>query len=121
VVVPFGEASTEASISPWSFLPPTQAGVAVAADIVERSSALLYESMLLRRVAKMTGGRALTDNNDLGRIFDLMIESNRGLYVLGYELTREMADGRWHKVRVRVDRDDLEVHAKERYLAPRAP
>jgi hypothetical protein len=69
----------------------------------------------------MTGGRALTDDNNLGRIFDLMVENHRGLYVLGYELTREMADGRWHKVGVKVDRDDLEVHVKERYLAPKAP
>ena len=121
VVVPFGDASTEAGSGVGSGLSPTEAGPLVAADIMARSSALFQESMILQSVAKATGGRAVTNNNDLGKIFRLVSDSVLGVYVVGYDMTPEMADGRWHTVRIRVNREELQVHAKEGYLAPRGP
>jgi VWFA-related protein len=113
-VVPFGEAE-HAGIGSVA---TSEAAPQIAADIMDRTSILGQQAVYLRSVAEATGGRALTGDNDLGKIFRRMEENSRGVYVLGYDLTAAMADGRFHRVEVKVSRQRLNVRAKEGYFAP---
>ena len=53
-----------------------------------------------------------------GLVFRRVEENSRGVYVLWYDLTAAMADGRFHRVEVKVSRQRLKVRGKEGYFAP---
>ena len=60
--------------------------------------------MVLRRFSDETGGRAIHNTNDHAEHLDEVIEDASAYYLVGYAPSREMADGKFHKIDVEVKR-----------------
>lgn len=79
----------------------------------------------IQNLVSMTGGRTFFPNsfNELDYYIDLVHAELRTQYVLGYMPTNRAHDGKWRKIRVRLDAPQglpkLIVHAKEGYYAPK--
>ena len=79
----------------------------------------------LQRIVNMTGGRAFFPNNfnELDYYIDLIHAELRSQYVLGYMPTNKIHDGKWRKIRVKLDAPQglpkLIIHAREGYYAPK--
>jgi Ca-activated chloride channel family protein len=84
-----------------------------------------YGRSEIQNIVGMTGGRAFFPNsfNELDYYIDLIHAELRNQYVLGYVPTNRNHDGKWRRIRVRLDAPQglpkLLVHAKEGYYAPR--
>ena len=63
----------------------------------------------LATIAKESGGRAIFNTNDLGDIFDAVIEDTSEYYVLGYYPANTERRGRFRKIRVEVDRRGVKL------------
>ena len=74
----------------------------------------------LFRLYHETGGRAIINTNDLDGTIGRIIGDASAYYLLGYTPSREMADGRFHKIDVRVKRRGVRVLARAGYWAPSA-
>lgn len=79
----------------------------------------------LQRIVNMTGGRAFFPNNfnELDYYIDLVHAELRSQYVLGYMPTNKAHDGKWRRIRVKLDAPQglpkLILHAREGYYAPK--
>ena len=79
---------------------------------------------LLTNLADITGGRSYTLNsvNDLEDIVSKIAIELRNEYVLGYVSSNEQHDGRWRKIRVKLNPPrglpPLTINAKSGYYAP---
>jgi VWFA-related protein len=72
----------------------------------------------LRVLAENTDGRAIVNQNDLDSGMRQIIRDSSAYYLLGYTSTLGQADGRFHKINVRVKgRPGLQVRARPGYLA----
>jgi VWFA-related protein len=69
----------------------------------------------LQEVAERTGGQALFQRNDLDNAMAASVENARESYTLGFYLT-EM-DGKYHELKVRVNRPALQVTHRRGYYA----
>ncbi len=85
-----------------------------------------YGRAEIQNVVALTGGRAFFPNNfsELDYYVDLIHAELRNQYVLGYIPTNRSHDGKWRKIRVKLDPPEglpkLIVHAKEGYYAPKS-
>jgi len=85
-----------------------------------------YGRAEIQNIVALTGGRAFFPNNfnELDYYIDLIHAELRNQYVLGYAPTNRNHDGKWRKIRVRLDPPEglpkLIVHAKEGYYAPKS-
>jgi VWFA-related protein len=70
----------------------------------------------LMELAKETGGRAIYNTNDLRVGFAEVVEENRGYYLLAYNPGAE-AQGRPHRLQVRVKRKDVKVLTRSEAFA----
>ena len=77
-------------------------------------------NMVLRRFSDETGGRAIHNTNDHAEYLDEVIADASAYYLVGYSPTREMADGKFHKIDVDVKRRGVRVVARRGYWAPRS-
>jgi VWFA-related protein len=77
-------------------------------------------NMVLRRFADETGGRAIFNTNDHSQHLDGVIADASAYYLVGYAPSREMADGKFHKIDVEVKRRGVRVVARRGYYAPRS-
>ncbi len=77
-------------------------------------------NLVLRRFSDETGGRAIFNTNDHSGYLDEVINDASAYYLVGYAPTREMADGKFHKIDVEVKRRGVRVVARRGYWAPRA-
>jgi Ca-activated chloride channel homolog len=79
----------------------------------------------LQRIVNMTGGRAFFPNNfnELDYYIDLIHAELRSQYVLGYMPTNQSHNGKWRRMRVKLDAPQglpkLIIHAREGYYAPK--
>ncbi len=82
------------------------------------ADANLREAKLLRQAVRESGGRIeIVENPDaLEGAFAGILAELREQYVLGYYPSEDRDDGRWHDVKVRVDREGLSVRAREGYV-----
>lgn len=84
-----------------------------------------YGRSEIQNIVKLTGGRAFFPNNfnELDYYIDLIHAELRNQYVLGYEPTNHAHDGKWRKIRVKLDPPEglpkLILHVKEGYYAPK--
>jgi Ca-activated chloride channel family protein len=84
-----------------------------------------YGRSEIQSLVSMTGGRTFFPNNfnELDYYIDLVHAELRTQYVLGYVPTNKAHDGKWRKIRVKLDAPEglpkLIVHAKEGYYAPK--
>jgi Ca-activated chloride channel homolog len=83
-----------------------------------------YGRGIINEIVRLTGGRAFFPSSfkQLDYYCDLIHTELRNQYVLGYISTDKNYDGKWRKIRVRLDPPDglprLSVRAKEGYFAP---
>jgi VWFA-related protein len=68
--------------------------------------------------ADETGGRAITNTNAPWMLVPQMLRESGSYYLLGFRSTNSGADGRFHRLTVRVARPDVEVRARAGFLAP---
>lgn len=79
----------------------------------------------LQRIVNITGGRAFFPNNfnELDYYIDLIHAELRSQYVLGYMPTNKTHDGKWRRIRIKLDAPKglpkLIIHAREGYYAPK--
>lgn len=72
----------------------------------------------LRVLADDTGGDIIVDSNNFSSAFQRFVRDNSSYYVLGYVPVVEHRDGKFHEIRVRVNRPGLTVRARRGYYAP---
>jgi VWFA-related protein len=75
----------------------------------------------MAQLAHDTGGRAVAvrDPNGLSAIYQEIGLELLHLYRLGYVPSSGMRDGSWRTISVRVPRQDLVIHTRSGYYAPR--
>lgn len=84
-----------------------------------------YGRSEIQNIVGLTGGRAFFPNNfnELDYYIDLIHAELRHQYLIGYTPTNKAHDGKWRRIRVRLEPPAglprLIVHAKEGYYAPR--
>ena len=84
----------------------------------ENDRRILRESTdLLRVMADRTEGRAIVGRNDPLPALRQMVQDSSAYYLLGYTSSRSPRDGKFHEIRVRVNRRDVEVRARRGYWA----
>lgn len=72
---------------------------------------------ILRRIAYDTGGRAIVSSNDPERHLRSVMSDASAYYLVGYTPTRRTNDGKFHEIKVKVNRRGLEVTARRGYWA----
>jgi VWFA-related protein len=72
----------------------------------------------LHRLAAETGGRAIVNTNDLSRGLERVVRDASHHYLIGYAPTREMNDGKFHRLAVKVKRRGVRTVARRGYWAP---
>jgi len=77
-------------------------------------------NLVLRRFSDETGGRAIFNTNDHVEYLDEVIEDASAYYLVGYTPSRELADGKFHKIDVEVKKPRVRVVARRGYWAPKA-
>jgi VWFA-related protein len=107
-------------------------GISVMSDVVRaanESNAAIYSvdprgltgrgsSDSLYLLADNSGGRTIANTNGLDTALQRIVREASAFYLLGYSSAKNPADGRFHQIRVRVDRPGLEVRARHGYWAP---
>ena len=69
-------------------------------------------------LAENTGGRTIANTNGLDTALREIVHEASAFYLLGYSSIKNPADGKFHQIRVRVNRSGLEVRARHGYWAP---
>lgn len=93
-------------------------------DQSARSDEERYGPQMLAEVTDVTGGRTFTvsNPNDMSDVAAKIGVELRNQYVLGYRPTKPARDGKWRKVRVKLNSPkglpQLSVYAKTGYYAP---
>jgi VWFA-related protein len=75
-------------------------------------------SALLRTIADRTGGEAFLSNNAPERALLQVIKDASAFYLLGYSSIRDPQDGKFHSIKVRVNRRGVTVRNRRGYWAP---
>jgi len=99
-------------------------GLAAGGDVLASSPAameqerqLLNESTdVLRTMAGETDGQAIVNANDPFPKLRAMLRDLSAYYLLGYKAASPH-DGKFHEIQVKVNRKDIEVHARKGYWA----
>jgi VWFA-related protein len=71
----------------------------------------------LRTLAEETDGRAIVNRNDLAPAMAQIVRDTSGYYLLGYNSTQAPSDGKFHEIKVRVNRPGIQVRARRGYWA----
>jgi VWFA-related protein len=74
----------------------------------------------LGQLARESGGRWITNANDLDRMLADVVEQNTTSYILAFEAAAAQTPGR-HAIEVRVRRDGARVFARRGYVVPDTP
>ena len=73
----------------------------------------------LRQLAEDSGGIAAVNRNDPTAVFDRIVRDNSSYYVLAYYPPTNKADGKFHKIEVKVNRPGLVVRSRRGYATPK--
>lgn len=74
----------------------------------------------IAQMAFETGGRRIVNMNAPGKELARVIDDVSAYYLVGYTPTREFADGKFHRIEVRVARKGARVESRRGYWAPKA-
>ena len=74
-------------------------------------------SQILQSLAENTGGKQYSNNQPASSLREI-VKSSRAFYLLGYASAKNPADGKFHKIAVKVKRPGVEVRARTGYYAP---
>jgi VWFA-related protein len=72
----------------------------------------------LMDMAKLTGGKAITDTNDFHSVFNDVVEDASGYYVVGFYAADKQQLGRFRQVKISVDVPHTKVFAPKGYYEP---
>jgi VWFA-related protein len=70
----------------------------------------------LNEFAEVTGGRAFYNTNDLAGAFKRAVDDGSSYYMLGYYLDTKSTKSGWRQLKVKVDRKDIEIRARQGFL-----
>jgi len=73
----------------------------------------------MQELAGRTGGRASYNRNDIDNAIRKAMEDARVTYTLGYYPANPEADGKFHEIKVKVDRPGMDVRYRKGYFAMR--
>lgn len=80
----------------------------------------MWVNEALFRLANETGGREISnpenERNGLAQVFT----DASAYYLIGYNPSRDFADGKFHEIKVKVKRSGMQVTARKGYWAPKA-
>jgi len=71
----------------------------------------------LRTLALNTDGRAIVNRNDIALGMKQIVRDNSAYYLLGYNSTFTATDGKFHEIKVKVNRPGIQVRARKGYWA----
>ncbi len=95
-------------------------GRGTVAQISNRSWLLQSQILALDEFADMTGGMAFHDSNDLVTSFKRAADDASSYYLTGYYLDTHNNNAGWRKLKVKVDKKDTEVRAREGFFVTNA-
>jgi len=84
-----------------------------------RLAAMTRAEGVMSELANGTGGAFFHNNNDLGAGFTSLTDGPEVVYMLELSLDGVKPDGAYHRVKVKVDRDGVQVQARQGYSAPK--
>ncbi|MBZ5541052.1 MAG: VWA domain-containing protein [Acidobacteriia bacterium] len=93
-----------------------KAGAEYAQDVQLASRSLQETQATMQQVAADTGGKVFTNRNDLDNSVALSAQDGASYYLLGYT-PEGKADGKFHKIAVKVNRPGVTVRARHGYYA----
>jgi VWFA-related protein len=70
-------------------------------------------------LASDTGGKAFLDTNDFGGVYTKVIADTSAYYLIGYSSTNPGRDGRFRRIKVRLQKSGLKVEHRNGYYATR--
>jgi VWFA-related protein len=70
-------------------------------------------------LASDTGGKAFLDTNDFGGVYTKVIADTSAYYLIGYSSTNPARDGRFRRIKVKVNKPGLRVEHRNGYYANR--
>jgi VWFA-related protein len=70
-------------------------------------------------LASDTGGQAFLDTNDFGGVYTKVIADTSAYYLIGYSSTNPARDGRFRRIKVRLNKSGLKVEHRNGYYATR--
>lgn len=75
---------------------------------------------VLRQLAQETGGRSFfpDDIDDLAAIYEQISDELSSQYALGYVSANPLRNGRWRRIIVQVDREEVSARTKQGYYGP---
>jgi VWFA-related protein len=85
-----------------------------------RRSEMRLEENPMSELANGTGGTFFHNSNDLNAGFKLLTEAPQVVYILELPLNDAEAGSGYHHLKVKVNRDGVEVQARRGYLVPKA-
>jgi VWFA-related protein len=91
----------------------SEARATETAEAALRSNPLLW----LRDLAQQTGGTTIAETNDYRAPLRVAMEEVRAYYEAAYTPHLTVADGKFRRISVRVDRPDVVVHTRSGYFA----
>jgi len=83
-------------------------------------SAPLGGAEALARLSDETGGRSIVNSNSPWDRLTPVFADASAYYLIGYSPSRELADGKFHRIEVRVTRPSVRVISRQGYWAPSA-
>jgi VWFA-related protein len=84
-----------------------------------RSDAMASAGNTMAELADGAGGAFFHNSNDLDEGFKSLIQAPEVVYVLELSLDNVKLDGHYHSLRVRVDREGVQLQARRGYLMPK--
>lgn len=93
----------------------------IGLKVDEGGSGFREADFVLRQLAQETGGRAFfpDDADDLASIYEQISDELSNQYSLGYVSANPLRNGRWRRIVVRLDRDDVFARTKQGYFGPK--
>ncbi|MCU1382233.1 MAG: hypothetical protein JWL71_930, partial [Acidobacteria bacterium] len=77
-------------------------------------------SDVLRQIAESTGAEAFVNTNTPEKALRQVVREASAFYLLGYAPVRNVQDGKFHKIGVKVKRSGVQVRSRRGYWAPNA-
>lgn len=74
-------------------------------------------SDILQSLAENTGGKQFSNNQPASSLREV-VKASKAFYLLGYASAKNPADGKFHRIAVKVNRPGVEVRARTGYFAP---
>ena len=105
------------SISVSSFANQNDSSAGIGLSSLNNELRLSQDS--LRQLSEESGGFAAVNRNDTTTVFDRIVRDNSSYYVLAYYPPTNKADGKFHRIEVKLNRPGLVVRARRGYASPK--